>query len=97
MAIGDVYTNIESIAAGAYLDIQPASGYEATIHNIYHANNVAISRFDGTNTITFETITGAGVFAYQAFHVTNTDRIRVINNASLAALIGFDGIYTKAG
>ena len=96
MAIGDVFSGQSSVAAGAYLDIQPTAGIEVVIHNIYHEYDIELSQYDGTNTLVFDTEAGDGVYARYAFHVTNSIRIRVKNtDASLARLIGYDGIVTK--
>lgn len=95
MAVGDVVADIQSIAAGAYLDIQPGSGVEWVIHNIYHESDVELNRYDGTNSLTFDTDTGAGVYAKYAFHCNNADRIRVKNANTSAKLIGYDGMQTK--
>ena len=95
MAVGDVFSGISSIAAAAYLDIQPSAGVEAVIHNIYHESDVQIEFYDGTNSLIFDTDTGAGVYAKYAFHVINARRIRVKNTAVAAKLIGYDGVQTK--
>jgi len=95
MAVGDVVSALSSIAAAAFLDIQPAAGVEWVIHNIYHESDVQLEFFDGTNSLIFDTDTGAGVYAKYAFHVNNTRRIRVKNNAATAKLIGYDGMQTK--
>lgn len=95
MAVGDVFSGLSSIAAAAYLDIQPSSGIEAVIHNIYHESDVQIEFYDGTNSCVFDTDAGAGVYAKYAFHVTNARRIRVKNTAATAKLIGYDGVQTK--
>jgi len=95
MAVGDVVSDIQSIASGSYLDIQPASGVEWVIHNIYHESDIQLEFYDGTNSLIFDTDTGAGVYARFAFHVTNARRIRVKNTATAAKLIGYDGICTK--
>ena len=94
-AVLDTFTDIESIADDAYLDIQPAASHEAVIHNIYYENDVELYRYDGSNSILFHSETGSGVLAMYAFHVTNTDRIRVKNVAGSTKLIGYDGVYTK--
>ncbi|MBT0160677.1 hypothetical protein G4O51_11925 [Candidatus Bathyarchaeota archaeon A05DMB-2] len=96
MAVGDVVSDIQSIDSGGYLDIQPAAGVEWVIHNIYHASNVQLEFYDGTNSLIFDTDTGAGVYAKYAFHVNNTRRIRVKNTSASAQLIGYDGIVTRA-
>jgi len=95
MAVGDVVADIQSIAAGAYLDIQPGAGVEWVIHNIYHESDIQLELYDGTNSLIFDTDAGAGIYAKYAFHVKNTIRIRVKNtHATLAKLIGYDGICT---
>ena len=97
MAVGDVKSSISSIAAGGYLDIQPSAGEEWVIHNIYHEYDVQIEFYDGTNSLIFDTDTGVGIYAKYAFHVTNSIRIRVKNtHASLAKLIGYDGVVSKS-
>jgi hypothetical protein len=95
MAVGDVKSGISSIASGAYLDIRPPAGEEWVIHNIYHASDIQLELYDGTNSLVFDTDTGAGVYAKYAFHVTNSIRIRVKNTSASAQLIGYDGVQTK--
>jgi hypothetical protein len=95
MAVGDVKSGISSVASGAYLDIQPPPGEEWVIHNIYHAGDVQLEFYDGTNSLIFDTDAGAGVYAKYAFHVTNSIRIRVKNTSASAQLIGYDGVQTK--
>jgi len=96
MAVGDVKSGLVNVAAGGYLDIRPPSGEEWVIHNIYHAYDVDLAFTDGTNVLTFDTDTGAGVYAKYAFHVTNSLWIRVINkDTANPRLIGYDGIVSK--
>ena len=95
MAVGDVFSGLSSIAAAGYLDIQPAVGVEAVIHNIYHDGDIQLEFYDGTNSLIFDTDVGTGVYARFAFHVTNARRIRVKNTAAAAQLIGYDGIQSK--
>ena len=96
MAVGDTYSGESSIAAGAYLDIQPAGTVEAVIHNIYHESDAQLEQYDGANSLIFDTMAGAGVWASFAFHVTNSIRIRVKNTTGAAKLIGYDGIVSHA-
>jgi hypothetical protein len=94
MAVGDVKSGISSVAAAAYLDIQPTGTEEWVIHNIYHESDIQLEFYDGTNSCVFDTDPGSGVYAKYAFHVKNAIRIRVKNTASAAKLIGYDGICT---
>ena len=97
MAVGDVVSAISSVAAGEYLDLQPSGTVEWVIHNIYHEYDVQIEFYDGSNSLIFDTDTGAGAYARFAFHCTNSRRIRVKNTHGTAAkLIGYDGIVTHA-
>ncbi|MCD6148461.1 hypothetical protein J7J18_03755 [bacterium] len=96
MAVGDVKSDLQSVAASNYLDIRPPSGEEWVIHNIYHEYDVSLVFTDGTNELTFDSDTGAGVYAKYAFHVTNSLWIRVYNSDTAnARLIGYDGVQTK--
>jgi len=95
MAVGDVKSGLQSIPAGSFLAIQPPSSEEWVIHNIYHEHDVELHFYDGTNSLAFDTDTGAGVYAKYAFHVTYSRYIRVKNTNSSARLIGFDGVQTK--
>jgi len=95
MAVGDVVSDIQSIAAGAFLAIQPSSGVEWVIHNIYHEHHVELYFYDGTNSLLFDSEAGGGVHAKYAFHCTNTRYIRVKNTNTSARLIGYDGVQTK--
>jgi len=96
MAVGDVKSSIAVVSAGGRLDIRPPSGEEWVIHNIYHEYDVDLEFYDGTNAITFDTDSGAGVYAKYAFHVTNTIRIRVENlDGSNSRKIGYDGVQTR--
>jgi hypothetical protein len=96
MAVGDTFSGLSSVAASAYLDIQPSGTVEAVIHNIYHDGDIQLEFYDGTNSCIFDTDTGSGVYAKYAFHVTNARRIRVKNTKATTQLIGYDGITTHA-
>lgn len=96
MAVGDVYTDLVSTADDGYVDCQPASGVEVVVNNIYHAGDVEVYRYDGTNDCLVATEIGAGVISFCNFRCTNTDRIRIKNIAGSTKVIGYDGVYTKA-
>lgn len=94
--VGDVFASISaSVADDAYVDIQPASGHEARIHNIYWADDVTVEFYDGTNSVVFDSPTGAGCYGYFVFEVTNTYRIRVRNVSGSTQNIGYSGTYTS--
>jgi hypothetical protein len=95
MAVGDVFKGLSSVDADAYLDIQPSAGVEAVVHNVYHEDDIEIEVYDGANSLVFDIDGGMGVYARYAFHVTNTQRIRVKNTAGAVKLVGYDGVVTK--
>lgn len=94
-AIGDVFSDIQSIENDAYLDIRPGDGEEAIVNNIYFEDDVEISFYDGTYEVDFDTATGAGLYSRFGFDVTYTNRIRVKNTGGEAHPIGYSGRYTK--
>ena len=55
MAVNDRYILHASVAAGAYLDVQPAAGTEIVVHNIYVPDlcPVTLEAYDGTNSLIF--------------------------------------------
>lgn len=94
--VGDVFSVLSSVAAGSVLDIQPGAGVEVVIHNIYHEDNVDLQWYDGTNTLTFSVMAGAGAETNLQFHCKNALRVRIKNtHASAAKLLGYDGVQTK--
>jgi hypothetical protein len=94
LAVGDTINGITSVAAGAYLDLQPTGTVAWVIHNIYHGSDIQLEYYDGTNSCIFDTDAGSGVYGKFAFHCTNGIRIRVKNTTGGAILIGYDGIVT---
>jgi hypothetical protein len=98
MALGDaVVVAPTSISAGASLTIQPGSGVEWIIHNIYSATgySIEIYRTDGSNPILVDSNSTGGLLGY-AFHLTNAQYMTVKNTDASARYISYDGIVSKA-
>lgn len=93
-AIGDTAALCQSIANNAFLDIQPGSGVEWIIHNLWFEDNVELQRYDGTNAVAVAQFTQGKLEL--TTHVTNSNRIRVKNiQGASAKLICYDGIQSK--
>ena len=95
MAIGDVVSDIQSIAAGAFLAIQPPSGQEWCIHNILHESDAELHFYNGTYSLLADSDPGAGGWMGYFFHCTNSKYYRVKNTTTSARLISYDGVVTK--
>jgi hypothetical protein len=95
MAAGDIKSAKQSVADDGLLDIQPASGEEWVIHNIYYAGAVELYVKDGTSSFKFDADASYGAKLCMAYHCTNTQYISVKNVSGGAALIAYDGIQTK--
>jgi len=96
MAVGDTVATMASVATNSYLSIQPSSGSEWVIHNIYHDCDITLEQYNGAATLVFDSASGPGVYAKYAFHVTNSVYLRVKNAyTATTGLIGYDGIVTK--
>lgn len=96
MAAGDVYNQgISEVAQNEYFDIRPPSGTEVVIHNINHSTDCTLEFYDGANSISIESKTGAGAWSGCFYHCTNSKYYRVKNTNASANNISCDGIQTK--
>lgn len=98
MAVGDVFqVGPTSVSSGSWLDVQPGSGVEWVIHNVYVPAGVPVDfeYYDGTNIITFDTDSVDGSRYNQNWHATNTKRVRIQNNHGSSQFLAADGIVTK--
>ncbi len=95
MALGDTTAAHTSIADGARLTIQPASGVEWVVHNLYFGGACSFHRVGGAGDLTFDTDTGAGARLGYVWHVTNSVYLEIENTSGGAAILGYDGVITK--
>jgi len=96
MAVGDVYSGLQSVASGATLDIRPAGTMEVVIHDIYYEyDKVELQWTDGVNTLSSLCAIKGGFMGGCTFHCTNSLWLRIKNiHPTEAKLIGYDGIVT---
>lgn len=96
MAVNDVFSGgPTSVAAAAFLTIQPPVGVEAVIANVHHEGPVELYFSDGTTDLKFDSDTAGGVFRNLGVNVTNARYIKVKNTDSVGRNIAYDGIVTK--
>lgn len=96
MAVGDVVSNMAAaVANNATTNIQPSSGVEWVIHNIYYEGAVEFYIVNGANTIKFDSDTTFGARLGAVFHPTNTQYLQIKNVSGGAIDIAYDGIQTK--
>lgn len=96
MAIGDVVSGIVSLTQYQYATIQPPSGEEWIIHNIYFNNTVRMYFCDNTNILLFNWIKVLGHKPWTVFHLTNAKYLKIqAIKPGTTTLIGYDGIRTK--
>jgi hypothetical protein len=95
MAQGNVVASAcVSVAAGAVLTIQPPTGVEWMIKNIYYSGQVAFNMTDGTNVIQFDTDGTAGAKLGFSFLLTSSYYMTVQNTGTGAIFIKYEGIQT---
>lgn len=96
-AVGDTVASCTSVAASGTLDVQPGAGVEWVLHSIWFTLNVELQRYDGTNTAAVTQLIGPDYHTFSpAIHVTNGNRIRLVNlNGGSANIICYDGVVTK--
>jgi hypothetical protein len=98
MAAGDAVVSLSpSVAAGAFVTIQPGAGVEWLIQNIMSQGSIVLEWFDGTNAIDFETspVGQPGAYLNTTFRLTNALFLRVKNNEATTKNIGYTGVQTK--
>jgi hypothetical protein len=95
MAVGDVVIDLQEVAAGASLEIQPGVGAEWFISNVFFSGAVSIYLTDGALECLTSTYRGAGRWACIVLHITNTVYLKIKNISATTKLIGYDGVVTK--
>lgn len=96
MAAGDaVVVAPTSVNAGSSLTVQPGSGIEWIIHNVYVPTDATIElyRTDGSNPIKMDSNTGGYLGFF--FHLTNAQYMTIKNTGASAIYISYDGIVSK--
>lgn len=96
MAAGDVYEGqTNTLSNGSSVSIQPSSGVEVVIHNIYYSGKVEFYKTDGSTDILFDSDAAAGARLAGMWHCTNAKYIKVKNVSGGNINVAFDGIQTK--
>ena len=95
MAKGDAVASVSSVNAAAVKTIQPGSGVEWIIHNIYNEAEAELYVVEGSNELLFDDATVKGSWSAYFFHLTNTHYLKVKNTNAASKLIGYDGIVSK--
>ncbi len=94
VSIGQTVADLQSVAAAAYLTIQPTGSEEWTINTIYHDGSVELYRVSGVGECKVDADGGYGWWGKCGIKVTNTQYIRVKNVEIAAFKIGYDGTRT---
>lgn len=96
MAVGDVVANMASaVANNATTNIQPGSGVEWVVHNVYYEGAVEFYIVNGANTIKIDNDTSSGARLGAVFHLNNTQYLQIKNVSGGSIDIAYDGIQTK--
>lgn len=95
MAVNDIVTAHSSVANNASLTIQPGSGAEWLIKNIYYGGACELYRTDGTNTIKIDSDGSAGHRLSVSYLLTNGVYLSLKNVSGGAVYMGYDGLVTK--
>jgi hypothetical protein len=99
MAVGDIKSDVVSVGTGGTLDIQPPSGEEWKIHNLFvdaaaASGSIDLIVYDGVDTLTAAAL-DPGLLSNLAIGVTNSIYLRLKNNDSAARALGYEGVQTK--
>jgi hypothetical protein len=94
-SVGDVVSGLSSLAQYDSLAIQPGSGEEWVIHNIYFDKSIQVQFYDGSNVLTFDWVTYLGSRPWRVFHLTNGRYLRLYALDTGTTLAGYDGVRIK--
>lgn len=99
-AVNDAFSDLQSVAAGSYLDIRPSnSGEEVTIFNVESEVGCPFElyKYDGTNLKQVGTFSAGGLIEFiGGLVVTRSLYYRLKNTHASTKFLGFGGMYTKA-
>jgi hypothetical protein len=96
MAIGDSIGIAQSLAAGATLDIKPATDIEWVVQNImWEGAPIELLLTDGTTALKLETDQTSGGRFGLVFRCTTSLWYQVKNTSSGAIKVGYTGVQTK--
>jgi hypothetical protein len=98
VAAGDAYIKAPaSVASAGFMDLQPGSGVEVVIHDIYVGNGVAYEVYysDGSNNILYLAMPGGGGALNLQAHCSNTNYVRVKNTSGGSVYMAASGMTTK--
>jgi len=90
--VNGVVIDTQAIAAAGFLTVQPSTGQEWLIKNIFHADAVEYGTYDGSLAVAVDSDAGAGAWLSLSLFVTNADYIRVKNTTTSTQNIGYSGV-----
>jgi len=89
--VGKAVGDIQTIADGNALTIQPPAGETWVIELISYGAACTIEFTDGTLSNTIDEPTSAGVIEKAGYRITNTHYITVTNTSGGSAVFGYSG------
>jgi hypothetical protein len=95
MAVGDVVAAKNATAGSGTFTIQPGSGAEWVIHNIYVSGKCDVKVTDGTTSVTIESPAGAQWLSNLQVHLTNGEYLQITDTSGSTNDMGYDGVVSK--
>ena len=95
MAAGDIFADLQTLAISGTIDVRPAAGLEAVVHNMYYGLTAVIYRIKGGIVTAIVPATGSEGITKGPFRVSDTDYLRIENVGAGPTGCGYDGVYTK--
>jgi hypothetical protein len=96
VAVGDTISNLSvSVATNAVISIQPPSGSEWIIQNVYYGGAIEFYIANGANLVKFDSDSGFGARLITVFRCTNTQYLQIKNVSGASINIAYDGLVSK--
>lgn len=91
-AVGSVIGLNTFISSSNTLTVQPISGVEWVVHNIYCGDSAIISKTDGAQPVIMTTLTGQSWLANAQIHVSFSSYVTIKSTSTSNYPYAFDGV-----
>jgi len=95
MSIGDTVISLYTLPGSATLDIQPSTGIEWEIHNIYVGATCLLSIADGTTALQIGTLGLDTPVEKAKYEITDSVYLQLENTVGSTTLVSYMGVVVK--
>ena len=95
MSIGDTIISLYTLPGSTTLNIQPDTGVEWEIHNIYAGATCSLSITDGSTSLQIGTLSSSSPVEKAKYEITNSVYLQLENTVGSTTLVSYMGVVVK--